>query len=127
MNEPTLSPPSKPYEPYPGCSLRDFAHDFLNSKPVTLQAFCMNERIDPYDLTRLVSEVLVDWELTEPAHSTRREAMSHLVNHLRIKIRNEQRNNSTRQRGRTSGADADPASRMARIAEEILRQSSRDD
>lgn len=89
MNEPILSPPSKPYEAYPGVTLADFARDFLNNKPMTLQAFCMKERIDPYELPRLVQEVLVDWELTEPRHNSRQDAVSHLINHLRIKIRND--------------------------------------
>ena len=124
MNEPILSPPSKPYEAYPGVTLADFAHDFLNKNPITLQAFCMNNRLDPRVLPRMVEEILVEWELKERRHDTKQEAINHLVNHLRCKIHYEQRNNSTRQRSRTSGADTDPASRMARIAEEIIRQTS---
>lgn len=125
MNE--LTPPPKPYEAYPGCLLADFAHDFLNNKPVTLQAFCMKERIDPYELPRLVQEVLVDWELTEARHGTRQDAVKHLINHLRIKIRYDKRNNKTRQPAFSSSGDQSPDARMARIAEEILRQSARDD
>ena len=97
MTEPIITL-QQGYTPYPGCTMADFQHDFLNNKPMTLQTFCMKEHVDPYELPRLVQEVLVDWELTEPRHDTRQEAMTHLINHLRIKIRNEQRNNTTRQR-----------------------------
>lgn len=122
MNEPILSPPSKAYEVYPGCSLDDFAHDFLNNKQITLQAFCMKERIDPYELPRLVQEVLVDWELTEPRHNSRQDAMSHLLNHLRIKIRNEKRNSHTQRQSSsrnptgTGSTDGVAAAILQRIA-----------
>lgn len=81
------------YEVYPGCEAQAFARDFLYNKRITLEAFCKNERIDPVLLPRLVSEVLTDWELAESAHHSRKEAVVHMVNHLRIKIRNEKRNN----------------------------------
>lgn len=82
------------YQPYPGVSAQDFAEDFLTRSPITLQSFCKNERIDPRDLPRLVREVLTEWELTEPRHTDRRDAVTHLINHLRIKNSNEKRNNA---------------------------------
>lgn len=103
MNVPILTPPPNQYEPYPGCPLSDFANDFLNNNPIILQAFCMKERIDPCELSMLVQDVLIDWELTEPRHRDRQDALRHLLNHLRIKIRNEQRNNRTTQRPQSSG------------------------
>lgn len=125
MNEPILSPPPKPYEAYPGVTLADFAHDFLNNKPMTLQAFCMKEHIDPYELPRLVQEVLVDWELTEPRHNTRQDAVSHLINHLRIKIRNEQRTFRTQQYAKPpyGGQQRNPT--VADLAREIYGEPSR--
>ena len=116
---------SVPYEAYPGCSLADFANDFLNKNPMTLQAFCMKERIDPRDLPRLVDEVLIDWELSECAHRDRQDAMRHLLNHLRIKMRNEQRNNRTTQRRGQSpygGQERNPTAYD--IAQAILGQSA---
>ena len=87
------------YEPYPGASTASFADEFINGKQITLMAFCKNERIDPASLPRLVSEVLTEWELTEAAHATRRDAMTHMINHIRIKIRNERRNDTARRPG----------------------------
>lgn len=123
MND--LTPPPKPYEPYHGCSLQDFAHDFLNNKPMTLQAFCMKERIDPHELPRLVSEVLVDWELTEPRHNGRQEAVSHLINHLRIKIRNEQRISRTQAYAQSPRGGQNRNPTVADLAREIYGESSR--
>jgi hypothetical protein len=77
------------YEPYPGCGAQDFTKEFLVGKRITLEAFCKNEHIDPRDLPRLVSEVLTEWELTEAEHATRKNAVSHMINHLRIKARKE--------------------------------------
>lgn len=125
MNEPILLPPPAPYEPYPGVTLADFAHDFLNRKPITLQAFCMKERIDPYELPRLVQEVLVDWELIEARHGTRQEAVSHLINHLRIKIRNEKRNIRTQAYAQSSGRGQNRNPTVADLAREIYGEPSR--
>lgn len=121
MNTLMFSPSSALYEPYPGCSMSDFMNDFLNNKPMTLQAFCMKERIDPHDLPRLVQEILVDWELTEPRHSSRQDATAHLINHLRIKIRNEQRNNNTRGYPGRSGQGRGQSASLEGIAAEIYR------
>lgn len=90
------------YEPYPGCTPGNFSLDFLTRNPIVLEAFCKKERIDPRRLPGLVSEVLTEWELTEATHFSRREALQHMINHIRIKLRNEQRNNQTWQ-GRSTG------------------------
>ena len=123
MND--LVPPSAPYEAYPGCPLADFANDFLNKNPMTLQAFCMKERIDPCDLPRLVDEVLIDWELSECIHRDRQDAMRHLLNHLKIKIRNEQRNNNyARSSNQSSGRGQHRNPTAYDIAQAILGQSA---
>lgn len=118
-----LTLPPKPYEPYPGCPTEDFKRKFLSRNPITLQAFCKNERIDPQELSRLVSEVLTEWELTEPPHASYREAVTHLINHLRIKNNNEKRNNTPRGSGSPGrGQHRNPTAYD--IARELLGESS---
>jgi hypothetical protein len=118
-----LTSPPKPYEPYPGCSMEDFTREFLTRKPITVESFCMKEGIDPVQLPRLVREVLIDWDMSEPPHSSRKEAIEHMMNHLRIKIRNEKRNNTPRDSGSPSrGQHRNPTAYD--IARELLGESS---
>lgn len=121
MND--LTPPPKPYEVYPGCLPQDFGQEFLTRNPIKLQAFCKNEHIDPRELPRLVGEILTEWELTEPPHMSRHDAVSHLINHLRIKTRHEQRN-TTAQTSDTPGRGQLGNPTALDLAREILGQSS---
>lgn len=112
------------YQVYPGYDPPSFLRDFMQTKQITLMAFCKNERISPADFRRMAQEIMTEWELTEATHRDRKDAITHLINHIRIKHRNEQRNNATRQYGYAPGTDSDPDARMARIAQEIIRQSA---
>ena len=118
---PTLQPT---YEIYPGCDPPRFIREFLEGKRITIESFCMSERIDPTDFERLAYESVTEWELSEQTHRDRKEAVKHLINHIRIKIR-EQRNNQSRQIRPFARPNQDADERMARIAQELLRQSSR--
>ena len=61
LKEMTCSTGLPGYEAYPGCRAADFAQAFLAEKQMTLESFCKNERINPGELPRLVSEVLTEW------------------------------------------------------------------
>ena len=112
--------PINTYEVYPGCSPYSFGQWFLEYKRITLEAFCMNEGVDFESLPQLVSEVLVEWELKEECHRDRKEAVRHMVHHLRIK-KNAQRNNQ-RQSGQSSGTDAGRVAEDLEVAQAILRR-----
>ena len=113
----------RPYEVCPGYSPDLFVETFLTSKPITIDQFCKNEHISLFDFTRMTKEIVTEWELTEQTHTEYSDAVRHLINHLRIKHRNEQYDNNRKGR-KSSGGDTKPAGRMADIAEEILRQSA---
>ena len=98
------------YEPYPGCSMENFEHDFLSSNPITLKRFCEKEHIDPSRLTQLIRDVLTDWELVEERHFDRQSAIRHLINHLRIKVCKER----TEKISHGSGADMHDIDRQMR-------------
>ena len=120
-----MIPTAQPtYQIYPGCDPPRFIREFLEGKRITIDAFCKNERITPFDFERMANEVMTEWELTEATHRDRKDAIMHLINHIRIKHRNEQRNNPKRQGGYAPGSDTSRNERMARIAQEIIRQSA---
>ncbi|MDE5886462.1 MAG: hypothetical protein K2H46_02620 [Muribaculaceae bacterium] len=116
--------PIQTYEIYPGCDPPRFIREFLEGKRITIDAFCKNERITPYDFERMANEVMTEWELTEATHRDRKDAIMHLINHIRIKHRNEQRNNQSREIRAFARPNQDADERMADIAQELLRQSS---
>lgn len=106
------------YEVYPGHTASDLARDLLSRSPISLQSFCKNEHIDVRELPKLVEAVLTEWELKDMKHHTRREAISHLINHIRIKSRNEARTNLTQRSAVTANADC--YSMLERAADAIL-------
>lgn len=112
------------YEVYPGKPPSLFLMEFFQSKQITIEAFCKNERISPYDFKRMAEEIMTEWELTEATHTTNKDAVMHLINHIRIKYRNEQRNNTYYTKSVSAGQNTSPNERMARIAQEIIRQSA---
>lgn len=117
------------YEVCPGYTPERLLSHFIESKPILIGAFCMKERIDPNDIARIANEVLVDWELTEETHSDINDALRHLINHIRIKHRNEQRNNRTtpNTKGYGVGASREDRNRLDAykgIAAAILQRNS---
>lgn len=116
--------PASVYEVYPRTPPLLFKSQFLLGNPILIESFCMKEHIDSDRLPSLIDDVLIDWELSEETHRDRKDAVKHLINHIRIKLRNEQRNNPKRQGSYAPGGDTSRNERMARIAQEILRQSS---
>lgn len=120
-------PAESDYEPYPGKSVEDFAREFLTEQPIRLRRFCEKEGIDPGLLPALVDDVLNDWALAHETHFDRRAALVHLINHLRIKINRQyqygRKRNNAAGGSAASHAYADADTRMASIAEAVLRQS----
>lgn len=114
------------YEVSPGLMASDFAKSFLSRSPISLQAFCINERIDPRELPRLVEAVITEWMLKEETHLTRREAINHLINHIRMKSRHEQQTNHP-QGVRSITSKTDRYSALERAADTVLYNSPHDD
>lgn len=110
------------YEVYPGRSARAFAEEFLSRSPISLQAFCKNERIPLHELPRLVEAVLAEWAVKDETHFSRREALNHLINHIRTKSQHERQSN--RPQGRTAvTGEADRYSALENAADTILFNS----
>ena len=112
------------YEVYPGKPPSLFLMEFFQSKQITIEAFCKNERISPFDFKRMAEEIMTEWELTEATHKTNKDAVMHLINHVRIKYRNEQRNNAVAQRTQSSGRGQYRNPTALDLAREILGESS---
>lgn len=91
------------YEVYPGMSPDRFIRDFFNSKQITIEAFCNNERIPLPDFRRLAEEIMTEWNLKEETHPDYKRAVTHLINHIRTKHRYEQRNYRPAQRPQSPG------------------------
>lgn len=122
----TMIPTAQPayeYEVYPHCPPERFARWFLEHNQILLEGFMKNEGIDPDALPHMIDEVLIEWELKSETHRDRKDAVRHLINHLRIKKR-EQRNNQSRQIRAFARPNQDADERMADIAQELLRQSA---
>ena len=116
--------PIQTYEVYPGCDPPRFIRDFFEGKQITIEAFCKNERISLYDFKRMAEEIMTEWELTEATHKTNKDAVMHLINHIRIKHRNEQRNNAIQKRPQPSGRGQHRNPTALDLAREILGESA---
>lgn len=112
------------YEVYPGHTADMLAADMLSRSSISLESFCKNERINPTDLPRYVKEVLIEWCLKGEWHSTRRDAMNHLINHIRIKAQHEQQNKHTSAGRGSVAVYADRYSELENAADAILFQSA---
>ena len=112
------------YEVYPGKPPSLFLMEFFQSKQITIEAFCKNERISPYDFKRMAEEIMTEWELTDATHATYKDSVMHLINHIRIKHRNEQRNNAIQQRSQSSGRGQHRNPTALDLAREILGESA---
>lgn len=110
-------------ELYPGTTYEQFGREFLTSNPISLQAFCMNERIDPDALPAIVAEIITEWQLREVSHPDRKSARTHMINHIRTKNNYAKRNNTAQQNAAAAGNNTASA-RMADIASAILRLTS---
>ena len=111
------------YEVYPGCTAERFVREYLQAKQITIESFCMQHRITPDEFKRIVYSVVTDWDMKERVHRDRSDALNHLVNHINCKLSAE-RNNQSRQIRPSARPNQDADERMARIAQELLRQSS---
>ena len=112
------------YEVYPGKPPGVFLQEFFQSKQITIEAFCKNEHISLYDFKRMAEEIMTEWELTEATHKTCKDAVMHLINHIRIKHRNEQRNNAIQKRPQPSGRGQHRNPTALDLAREILGESA---
>lgn len=86
----------------------DFLKDFFSpNRQASLDAICMNNRIDMDTLRRLAKEVTDEWEVIEvKPHSDKSSAFQHLVNQIRIKLQSERRNGTTSTDMQRHDADA---------------------
>ncbi len=115
---PTLTPT---YEVYPGTPPDTFKAQFL-SKRILLESFCMKERIDPPFLPVFIDDILIDWELTEQTHRDYTDASRHLINHLRIKLREPRNLHQTGSQPSGRGQHRNPTT--LDLAQAILARSS---
>lgn len=108
------------YEVYPGKPPDSFLQEFFQSKQLTIEAFCKNERISSQDFSRLAKAVIVEWGIKEETHPDRKTALYHLINHIRSKYQHEQRNNAIQQRFQSSGRGQHRNPTAYDLASEIL-------
>lgn len=70
----------------PRSKYAETAATFLNS-PITLEAFCKNNRVTPEQCAAVVNEIVTEWEFAQPRHNNDTEAKFQLLRALETKIR----------------------------------------
>ena len=66
-----------------------FLEEFFKPEhQATLEQLCMNNGTDVTTLKRYAAEIVSEWAITKETHKDYNEAAKHLINTLRIKIKN---------------------------------------
>ena len=86
--------PSKEKRELPFMADADFVERFFE-KRMQVEQFCMGLKVSVAELKTMSLEVINEWSLKEQTHTTEKDAISHLINHLRAKIKSNNRNNGT--------------------------------
>lgn len=89
----------------------EFLKTFFGEHQLQIEALCMQLETDRATLEATARHVLAEWELTKATHSDYNDKARHLINQLRIKVREMKKqkqsygDNKQRQKARRGGAE----------------------